>query len=123
MHLTAGHTRSCGCLNQNKLSLKPKKIYRRHENPIYHAWRDMKTRCTNKKREGYKNYGGRGITYCDEWEYFDNFNRDMGSSYKFGRQLDRINNNKGYYKKNCRWATSKENNNNRRNNIKDKQHD
>lgn len=84
---------------------------------FYRAWTGMKTRCSNKNRKDYKNYGGRGISICKRWYKFENFKNDMFSSYYEGLALDRIDNNKGYFKENCRWATSKEQNNNKRSNL------
>lgn len=76
------------------------------------TWSDMKKRCDNPKCKFYKNYGGRGIIYCKRWNIFENFLEDMDEKPE-GKSLDRIDNNKGYSKKNCRWATAKEQNGNR----------
>jgi hypothetical protein len=73
----------------------------------------MLQRCTNPKRDYYHHYGGRGITVCDRWKIFTNFLEDMGAR-PTGTSLDRIDPNKGYYKENCRWATSAEQSSNRR---------
>jgi hypothetical protein len=77
----------------------------------------MKTRCYNKTSHNYKNYGGRGITYDEKWETFDGFWRDMSSGYADNLTIERINTDKNYYKENCRWATTAEQNNNQRTNI------
>lgn len=71
--------------------------------PIYAAWRTMRTRCENENCAAYPNYGGRGITVCEEWKDFSNFYRDMGDR-PAGLSLDRIDNEKGYSRDNCRWA-------------------
>lgn len=68
----------------------------------------MKTRCFNKNRKDYFRYGGRGITVSKEWLIFKNFENDMLSTYKIGLTLERIDNNKGYFKNNCRWITKQE---------------
>lgn len=75
----------------------------------------MIQRCTNHNNKSYHNYGGREITVCKEWRKFENFLEDMGEPPK-GYQIDRINNNEGYYQANCRWATRKQQQRNTRNN-------
>lgn len=79
----------------------------------YKSWSGMKQRCDNPNNGDYDNYGGRGITYDPEWEFYRNFLRDMGIR-PDGMSLDRIDNTKGYCKENCRWADSVTQNNNRR---------
>lgn len=80
---------------------------------IHKTWCDMKYRCDNKKD---KDYGGRGITYDPRWEKFENFLQDMGERPE-GKTLDRINVNGNYCKENCRWATMKQQQRNKRCNI------
>lgn len=82
-------------------------------NPAYFSWYHMKLRCTDPKHHRWSCYGGRGITFCDTWNIFENFIKDMGPRPP-GTQLNRINNDLGYFKENCEWATPKENSNNRR---------
>lgn len=82
--------------------------------PLYRTWQDMKRRCYNKNRPEYKNYGGRGIKVCKRWlENFWNFVNDMGEKPE-GYSLERKNNDKGYYPSNCKWASRKDQNSNKR---------
>ena len=83
----------------------------------YATWDSMKQRCLNPNAKAYKNYGARGITVCERWMSFENFLSDMGRRPSNGFDLDRINNEEGYCKENCRWIERKANIRNRRNTI------
>lgn len=82
--------------------------------PVYRAWVAMLQRCTNPNLPGYSEYGGRGITVCERWRDFVNFNADMGAKPTPKHSLDRIDNNGNYEPDNCRWSTPKEQINNQR---------
>ena len=89
---------------------------------FYQTWENIHRRTTNPLNPSWKYYGGRGIRVCPEWKTFTNFKNDMLASYlqhveTYGTkntQIDRINNDKGYEKSNCRWATIKEQARNKR---------
>lgn len=83
----------------------------------YAAWQAMKGRCNNPNFENYPLYGGRGITYCDRWESFENFLFDMGEAPSKEFSLDRIDSNGNYEPSNCRWADVVMQNNNTRSNT------
>lgn len=102
--------KSCGCLNAER-NLKHGKSH----SYVYKIWKSMIQRTSNPTGGGYKNYGARGITVSDEWKSFPAFYADVGDRPR-GYSLERIDNDKGYSKENCKWATSSEQNNNKRNN-------
>lgn len=110
--LRHGDKKSCGCLKSEKSSMRmiarniPKygaNITR--GNRLYQVWCSMRQRCNNPNDHGYKYYGARGITVCDDWSDFRNFQKwALENGYKKGLSIDRINNDKGYFPENCRWV-------------------
>jgi len=107
--LTSGKTVSCGCRRAETIEeFKTRFVKHGMRNTAtYNAWRNMNTRCRNKNRAQYKDYGGRGIIVCERWKTFKNFYADMGDI-PTGLSLDRKDNNGNYCKENCRWATRAE---------------
>lgn len=90
---------TCGC------SRKYKGKHNLSSHRLYHTWNGMMQRCYNPKNKDFERYNGRGITVCESWHSIENFINDMDESYIKGLTMDRINNNLGYSKDNCRWIT------------------
>lgn len=86
---------------------------------LYRIWLGMRNRCSDPKHPHYKDYGGRGIEVCDEWKRDSKafFDWSLQNGYADELTLDRVNANGNYCPENCRWATMKEQHNNKRNNI------
>lgn len=99
-------TKSCGCLHKEKALIFNTK-HGLSSHVLFGTWSGMIQRCTNKIHMYYNDYGGRGITVCDRWLNVANFIEDMLPTFQKGLTLDRKDNDKGYYKDNCRWVENK----------------
>lgn len=112
-HLRSGKSKGCGCIGNYKFT------HNLSEHPLYFVWLTIKQRCYNKNKPRYKDWGGRGIIMCDEWknDFKIFYDWSMKNGYEKGLQIDREDNDGNYEPSNCRYVTSKINNNNRRNNV------
>jgi hypothetical protein len=109
--LRSGIVRSCGCLRGKTVK------HGKSKTPEYITWARMKDRCLNEKSKSFGNYGGRGISVCEEWiDSFETFYSDMGVRPSKNHSIDRIDVNGNYEKNNCRWATIRQQSLNKRTN-------
>jgi len=116
-NLKSGVSSSCGCIGRKKTIERNTKHGKRYTK-VYKTWQDMKARCSNKNMKQYKDYGGRGIRVCDEWEGdFMAFYKVVGDAPK-NMTIDRIDNDGNYEPSNVKWSTVSEQCQNKRNNRK-----
>ena len=113
--LRNGRTKSCGCLRIERCTQNANYNYAKHKR-LYSIWHGMKTRCYNENYKQFGDYGGRGITVCDEWK--DDFQAfhdwSIANGYEEGLTIDRKDTNGNYEPSNCEWVTQKANNSHRR---------
>lgn len=116
-NLRRGLTVSCGC---KRATVPSYKTHGKSQTRLHRIWRGMKQRCFNPNNTAYEDYGGRGITVCDEWkDDFQTFHDwAMANGYAEDLEIDRMDNDGNYEPSNCRWTTRERQANNRRTNAK-----
>lgn len=111
--LNRGYKMSCGCEVGSNF-----RTHNHSKERLYSIWKDIKSRCNNPHEKAYNNYGGRGITICDEWSDYMVFRTwALSHGYRDDLTIDRIDVNGNYEPSNCRWATIKEQARNKRDTI------
>lgn len=116
--LRFGKTKSCGCVTRD-LTIKRSTTHGLRHHPLYEIWFNIKSRCYNSSNKRFKDYGGRGISICQEWtiDFKVFYDWCISNGWHKGIQLDRENNDGNYEASNCRFVTPKVNNNNKRNSV------
>lgn len=122
-NLVGGAVVSCGCYLSETSAIRAKEQFTKHgmrHTRLYNIWTSMKERCYLKTYEEYKNYGGRGITVCDEWlhDFQSFYDWSMANGYRNDLTIDRIDVNGNYEPSNCRWADWETQHYNKRNTIR-----
>lgn len=117
-NLLSNHTKSCGCVQKQARKIAHTKHNKRNHR-LYTTWTNIKQRCFNQKSNDFKNYGGRGITVCDEWanDFQAFYDWAISNGYADNLTIDRIDVNGNYEPSNCRWATMLEQRHNRRDTL------
>lgn len=112
-NLRSGKSTSCGCSRIEMIQ-----GYKLSEHPLYWVYKSIQNRCYRKTDKSYHNYGGRGIKMSKSWyNSFNQFVVDMGQKPTPSHSIERLDNEKGYSKNNCKWGTPKEQGNNQRTNV------
>ena len=112
-NLRSGHTKSCGCIEKGNIK------HRLHDTKLYRIYNHMKERCNNENCKSFKNYGGRGIKICKEWnnDFMSFYNWAINNGYQENLSIDRIDVNGNYEPNNCRWVDILTQANNKTNNF------
>ena len=119
-NLKKGNSRSCGCARKKTCADRMRLLNFKHgqtNTKLWRTWMGVLERTTVVTSANFKRYGGRGITVCDDWKDFEIFAKDVGEPTSDSCSLDRIDNSRGYFPGNVRWATAKEQASNRSTNV------